>query len=49
MACGTPVIASQVGGLAYLVQDKVTGYVILTDDPQALADGLKIHAIASSK
>ncbi len=41
MACGTPVIASQVGGLAYLVQDKVTGYVIPTDDPQALADGLK--------
>jgi len=38
MACGTPVVASQVGGLAYLVQDGVTGYTVPVDDPQALAD-----------
>ena len=41
MACGTPVIASQVGGLAFLVQDGVTGYSIPDQDPDALADGLE--------
>ena len=41
MACGTPVIASQVGGLAFLVQDGVTGYSIPDQDPDALADSLK--------
>ena len=40
MACGTPVVASQVGGLAFLVQDGVTGYTVPTSDPQALADRL---------
>jgi len=40
MACGTPVIASQVGGLAYLVKDQETGMVVPNDDPQALADSL---------
>ncbi|MBN1666657.1 MAG: glycosyltransferase, partial [Anaerolineales bacterium] len=40
MACGTPVIASQVGGLAYLVQDGVTGFHVPVDDPQALAERL---------
>ncbi len=40
MACGTPVVASQVGGLAFLVQDGQTGYVVPDNDPQALADRL---------
>ena len=40
MACGTPVVASQVGGLAFLVQDKSTGYTVPTSDPKALADRL---------
>jgi D-inositol-3-phosphate glycosyltransferase len=40
MACGTPVVASQVGGLAFLVQDGITGYVVPDGDPQALADRL---------
>lgn len=40
MACGTPVVASQVGGLAFLVQDGVTGFVVPGGDPQALADRL---------
>ncbi len=40
MACGKPVVASQVGGLAFLVQDGITGYTVPVDDPQALAECL---------
>jgi D-inositol-3-phosphate glycosyltransferase len=40
MACGTPVVASQVGGLAFLVQDGETGFTVPVDDPQALAERL---------
>ncbi|MGE5221046.1 MAG: glycosyltransferase [Omnitrophica WOR_2 bacterium] len=40
MACGTPVVASQVGGLAFLVQDGQTGFTVPVDEPQALADRL---------
>jgi len=42
MACGTPVVASQVGGLAFLVQDGVTGFVVPDRDPEALADRLSL-------
>jgi D-inositol-3-phosphate glycosyltransferase len=42
MACGTPVIASQVGGLAFLVQDGVNGLVVPDDDPNLLADRLEL-------
>ncbi len=41
MACGTPVVASQVGGLAYLVQDGVTGYTLPDGDDQALCQRLQ--------
>ena len=40
MACGKPVVASQIGGLAYLVQDGLTGFTVPVDDPAALADRL---------
>ncbi len=40
MACGTPVVASQVGGLAFLVQDGVNGYVVPGGDPVALSERL---------
>jgi len=42
MACGTPVVASQVGGLAFLVQDGVNGFTVPSGDPQALADRLAV-------
>jgi D-inositol-3-phosphate glycosyltransferase len=42
MACGTPVIASQVGGLTHLVQDGVTGYHVANDDPNELCSKLKL-------
>jgi len=38
MACGTPVIASDVGGLAYLVQHGRTGYRVPARDAEALAE-----------
>jgi len=40
MACGTPVVASEVGGLAFLVQDGVTGFHFPADDPKALSEKL---------
>ena len=40
MACGTPVVASQVGGLAFLVQDGVNGFHVPVDNPGALSDRL---------
>ena len=40
MACGTPVIASQVGGLQYLVQDGKTGFVVPGGSSEALVDPL---------
>lgn len=40
MACGTPVIASQVGGLAYLVKDGETGYHVPYDSPEVLSEKL---------
>ncbi len=38
MACGTPVIASEVGGLAFLVKDGETGFHVPDRDPELLAD-----------
>jgi len=40
MACGKPVVASQIGGLAYLVKDGVTGFSVPVDDPGELASRL---------
>lgn len=40
MACGTPVIASEVGGLAYLVRDGETGFTIPAEEPKMLCEKL---------
>jgi len=40
MACGIPVVASQVGGLAFLVQDGVTGFVVPDGEPEMLSNRL---------
>ncbi|MCB9134332.1 MAG: glycosyltransferase [Anaerolineales bacterium] len=40
MACGTPVVATEVGGLAYLIKDGLTGFLFPGDDPDTLCDRL---------
>lgn len=40
MACGTPVIGANVGGIKYTVQDGKTGYLVPPKDPQSLAQKL---------
>jgi len=42
MACGTPVIASRVGGLTFTVRDGETGYLVPERDPKALAEKLEL-------
>jgi len=41
MACGTPVIASRVGGLQHTIEDGVTGFLVPAGDPEALAAKLR--------
>jgi D-inositol-3-phosphate glycosyltransferase len=41
MACGTPVVASRVGGLTYSVRDGETGLLVPERDPAALAHALE--------
>lgn len=42
MACGTPVVASRVGGLAFNVQDGRTGFLIPSGDAEMLASRLRL-------
>jgi D-inositol-3-phosphate glycosyltransferase len=56
MACGTPVIASEVGGLAYLVRDGETGFTIPDQEPEALCEKISwllrdqdLHATMSQR
>jgi glycosyltransferase involved in cell wall biosynthesis len=45
MACARPVIGSEVGGIKSTVQDGVTGFLIPSRDPQAVAERLAtLHA-----
>lgn len=47
MACGTPVVGSDVGGIKYTVSDGRTGYLVKPDDPKDLAH--KLFEILSNK
>ena len=41
MACGTPVIGSDVGGIKFTVADGETGFLVPARDPAALADRME--------
>ncbi len=41
MACGTPVVAAETGGLVFLVRDGETGFHVPAGDAQALARALR--------
>jgi D-inositol-3-phosphate glycosyltransferase len=41
MSCGTPVIGSRVGGIAFTVADGETGFLVPPRDPDALGDRLE--------
>lgn len=40
MACGTPVVASRVGGLRYTIEEGISGLLVPHGDPAALASAL---------
>ncbi len=42
MACGTPVVASKVGGLAFSVQDGQTGFLVPDGDAEAMASRIRL-------
>ena len=48
MACGTPVVGSNVGGIKFTVRDGETGYLVAPKDPDALADKIA-HLYANPK
>ncbi len=41
MACGTPVIATRCGGLAEVVEDGVTGFLVPPNDPAAIREKIR--------
>ncbi len=45
MACGTPVVASHTGGLAYLVQDGVNGFTVSGGNVKELAKRLSLFIL----
>ncbi len=47
MACGTPVIGADVGGIKFSVDDSRTGYLVPPKDPDALA--IKIYEMLEDK
>ncbi len=42
LSVGTPVIASRVGGIPEIIRDGVDGFLVPPDDPEALAEKLKL-------
>ena len=40
MACGTPVLATSVGGVPELIKDRETGFILENNSPQTIAQGI---------
>jgi D-inositol-3-phosphate glycosyltransferase len=47
MACGTPVVATRVGGMRFTVEENVSGLLVPPADPLAMSDAL--HRIISDR
>jgi D-inositol-3-phosphate glycosyltransferase len=47
LACGTPVVANNVGDLQHIIRQGETGYVLLNNEPRAIA--CRLEAILSGK
>jgi D-inositol-3-phosphate glycosyltransferase len=47
LACGTPVVATRVGGAESVIRDGETGYVVIDNDPRCLADKIALLLSAS--
>jgi glycosyltransferase involved in cell wall biosynthesis len=41
MACGTPVLGSRVGGIAFTISDGETGFLVPPRDPESLSDRME--------
>lgn len=41
MACGTPIVASRVGGLRFTIEDEISGLLVPHSDPIALSKALR--------
>jgi glycosyltransferase involved in cell wall biosynthesis len=41
LACGTPVVAFNIGGVKDQIDDRITGYIARPFEPEDLADGIK--------
>jgi glycosyltransferase involved in cell wall biosynthesis len=48
MSCGTPVLATSVGGIPDLIIDNVTGFILTDDSPQSICTGI-IRALKSDR
>ncbi|MCD6300147.1 MAG: glycosyltransferase [Dehalococcoidales bacterium] len=40
MSCGTPVLATAVGGITGIIEDKETGFLLKDNSPQSIAEGI---------
>ena len=49
MACGTPVVGSNIGGLKEIVQDGITGFLVPPGNPDVLASKLLVLANVSNR